>query len=164
MDYFLCNRPATYRDWLQTIDYLGEMANIPMLTIRIHFADYDPFGSGDDDAIELEENESRNIIDSYARAIKPLSILRTKGLKRFFVELPLPATAKSLERKASNVHDYKVAVSELQLWVERLVMGSEYDSRSLPIVRHEDADWYLSPFQRNYYDYADDGSEDAAEE
>jgi len=147
-DYLRDDDPA-YQDWLQTINHLGDLANIPVLTLRVHMAD---IALHPEDAPEYRTNMTREdaqtIVNSYERAIKPLSKLRERGLNRFFADLTLPwvRTAESI-RKRGDESTYIADRREFQAWGERLVMGRDYDSTALRIGAPDEPQWRVSAYE-----------------
>ncbi|TVY16627.1 hypothetical protein LARI1_G005821 [Lachnellula arida] len=153
-DYLGYDEPA-YQDWLQTIDHIGNLANLPMLTLRVSMADIDLEPQYLDEYRTRMSIEKRNtILKVYHRVLKPLLKLRGKGLDRltFFVDLILPvAHTPRFQTQIQENPNYCCAMrTTLRLWGERMVMGSEYDSEKLRTGKPEDAQWQMRSFESVY--------------
>ncbi|TVY87801.1 hypothetical protein LAWI1_G006900 [Lachnellula willkommii] len=151
-DYLGYDEPA-YQDWLQTIDHIGNLANLPMLTLRVSMADIVLEPQYLEEYRTRMSIEKRNtILKVYHRVLKPLSKLRGKGLDRFFVDLILPvAHTPRFQTQIQENPNYCCAMrTTLRLWGERMVMGSEYDSEKLRTGKPEDAQWQMRSFESVY--------------
>lgn len=152
-DDYLGNYEPAYQEWLQTIDRIGDLVNLPMLTLRVHMADISLFPEhAPEYRTQMTEEECQNIVNAYKRAIEPLSKLRGKGLNRFFTDLTLPwgRTAESIRKQNEDPGAYMAELGEFQLWGERLVMGGEYDSRKLRAGKPKEPQWRISAFEHYY--------------
>jgi hypothetical protein len=149
-DYLGESDPA-YQDWLQTINHLGNLATLPVLTLRVHMADIPLFPEhAPEYRTKLTREESQTIVKAYERAIKPLSKLRERGLDRFFADLTLPwgRTAESIKKHEEDPSSFTVERRGLRMWAERLVMGCEYDSTTLRFGEPEEPQWRLEAFEQ----------------
>jgi hypothetical protein len=151
-DYLGDDEPA-YQNWLQTIDHIGDLVNLPVLTLRVHMADICLYPEhAPEYRTKMTEEESQTIVNAYERAIKPLSKLREKGLNRFFTDLTLPwgRTVKSIRKRNEDPSAFMAESRELQLWGERLVMGGAYDSRKQRTGDPDEPQWRISTFEHYY--------------
>ncbi|TVY49540.1 hypothetical protein LOCC1_G000341 [Lachnellula occidentalis] len=142
-DDYLPFGPA-YRDWVRTITHIGNLVNLPMLTLRVSMADIniEPHNAPEY-RTRVHREECDTILMAYCRILKPLSRLRKKGLERFFVDLipPTHRTPRFQRRQQDNPYHYCAAETRLRLWGERMVMGEEYDSEKLRMSKSECVEW-----------------------
>lgn len=72
-DDYLRPHESAYQDWLQTIEYVSKLLNLPMLTLRVHMVDYvchgEPVG---DFRNTLTKEQGMTIIKMYMRTLWPL--------------------------------------------------------------------------------------------
>ena len=128
---YLQNPP--YQDWMRTIDLVKEKLCLPFLTVRFYMTDY------------VSDSEG---IDRFAKAFQtfswillPLSLL--EGLKAFFVHIAWPF-ARRMERRMEHFDFLRSSVELIQMSeqnIERLVMGSRYDSTALRKEQLKKSQW-----------------------
>ncbi|KAF4551764.1 Hypothetical protein D9617_12g036540 [Elsinoe fawcettii] len=110
----LYNKGPVLRWWFETIKILSSKANLPCLTLEVHF-----WGWGYD-ASEYEElgGPGRDKgLDEYTALSRAATEL--KGLKKFFVYFKLFEKA-----------NFDLRWLELERRLEKMVMGPEYDAQS----------------------------------
>jgi len=147
-DDYLCPHEPAYQDWLQTIEYVRERLDLPMLTLRIYMADYILHGElVADFRSTMTKEQGMAILKMYARTLGPLSKLREKGLSRFFADLAYPfAHTRFGLRNPTSVLERS---TELRQRIERLVMGDDYDGTLLETKELGNSQW-LEESLRDY--------------
>ncbi|KAE9379509.1 hypothetical protein N431DRAFT_478510 [Stipitochalara longipes BDJ] len=126
-DDYLRPHETAYQDWLQTIEHVSGLLNLPMLTLRVYMADYILHGEPVADFRKtLTKAQGITIIKMYARTLGPLSKLRENGLGRFFARLAWPFAHTRFA--LSNPTSTREQSAYLQQQIEKLVMGHDYDS------------------------------------
>lgn len=134
------HEPA-YQDWLRTIGCVRGQLYRLSLTIWIYIGrELEGFL----DPANLIEDWLMTAFNMYERSLGPISKLG--GLKRFFVRLALPFTSTRLAqiRRAGAgglIESLEQSKGKLEQCFERLVMGSDYDSRSLQDGQPENSQW-----------------------
>ena len=81
------------------------------------------------------------LFNIYERTLGPISELG--GLKRFFVRLGLPFTSTQLAQlhRDGTIEPLEQLNRKIEQKLERLVMGSDYDSKSLQNGKPENSQW-----------------------
>ena len=154
-DYLRPHEPA-YKDWLQTIDRVGEQLCLPTLTVRVYMADYllhgvDSTPSFRDFRAKMTKEQGMTILKMYARTLGPLSKL--KGLRRLFVHLAWPWRWTRLGRHRCY-HDPEFPqkqIRDAEQRMERFVMGDGYDSSLLGKERLGNSQWLEVALAANEY-------------
>jgi hypothetical protein len=125
-DDYLRPHEAAYQDWLQTIEHVSGLLNLPMLTLRVYMADYILHGEHVADFRKtLTKEQGMTIIKMYARTLGPLSKLRENRLGQFFVHLAWPFAHTRFRRR--NPTSAREQSAYLEQRIERLFMGDNYD-------------------------------------
>ncbi|CZR60241.1 uncharacterized protein PAC_10137 [Phialocephala subalpina] len=126
-DDYLRPHETAYQDWLQTIEHVSGLLNLPMLTLRVYMADYILHGEPVADFRKtLTKEQGMTIVKMYARTLRPLSKLRENGLGQFFARLAWPfAHTRFGLRNPTLAREQSAYLRRL---IERLVMGDDYDS------------------------------------
>lgn len=129
-DYLRTDEPG-YQAWLNTISHIKNKLNLPLLTIRVFFAQW----------IETTGNEGRltnsslstreygcSVVRAYGRILKPFSALI--GLHQFFVDLapPFDRTRPGQVTATKEPERVRFHTDQLEKKVETMVMGIGYDS------------------------------------
>ena len=124
-DHLRLHEPA-YQEWLRMIEYVRGQLCLSSLTLRVFIA----YGGFPCRAGPSKER-AMTILETYARILGPM--LRLSGLYRFFVHLALPFALNQLERRRRHANPVSLEqrIGTLEQRYERLVMGGQYDSRSL---------------------------------
>lgn len=134
-DYLRPHEPA-YRDWLRTIGCVRGQLCLSSLTMRVYIG-YGGF------PYRASANKVRlmTLFNMYERTLGPISKLG--GLKRFFVRLGLPFTSTQLAQlhRDGTIEPLEQLNRKIEQKYERLVMGSDYDSRSLQNGKPENSQW-----------------------
>jgi hypothetical protein len=125
-DDYLRPHELGYQDWLQTIEFMAEVLNLPLLTLRVFMADNIQYlGFESDFRTSLTQDEGFTILKTYFRTLGCLSKLREKGLNRFLVNLAWPwAHKSSVLRNPTRLLEQSM---DLGKRLETYVMGDRYD-------------------------------------
>ena len=127
--WMLAHEPA-YQQWQEAIEIVRDHLTLPVLTLRVYFADkrsYDhPPGPPFRDTMTKER--AMEIYKSYVRVLMPLQGL--KGLSKLFVHVAWPWqwTERGSRRRIEQNDAVRREVRDVEARLERMVMGVSYES------------------------------------
>ena len=141
-EYYLHSDGPAYQEWLQTIEYVKEKFNLPLLTLRIYMAEYNSSGCGSRPFhADMAQEQRVMLVKTYARIVAPLSKLQ--GLRRCFVHIAWPFDWSAAGRRVRyrDVEAQTRGVEALEHKLERCVLGSNYDSTTLGKSKLRRSQW-----------------------
>ncbi|KAI1412061.1 hypothetical protein F5Y13DRAFT_200393 [Hypoxylon sp. FL1857] len=142
--------PPYLLDWTFAVDHLKAHANVANLTIVIHMT----FANSIKDGSRAFYRESRwrdndiaSVVRTHARFLEPLQALRQ--MKRLFVYLEWPWHWSGM--KYGNGIASKTCkncrVDEMEKWLERMVMGDDYDSSVVGKATEPTSEWLYTIYR-----------------
>lgn len=160
-----CSLPtdAMYQDWQCAINHLKEHATLAGLTLIAYIGlaprclDDPPDGKRWSWNLEESRGKMEDLIRAQASILKPLQLLRQ--MKSFIVYLEygwhsdFPDISRSFlpQRKVAGKKHHQ-SVQRAEIWLEKLVMGRAYDSRSLGRLTDRPSQWLWSFHRRGDYE------------
>lgn len=155
------SRPL-YLDWRFAVDHLREHADLRAMTLIIHISLPQPEKRGPSPAALLRRQimwwgeDTAAVLKSYHRLLTPLEALR--GMRRFFVFLEWPwhwtpdSSLPRYHRYPPQTSDaLHATVSRMEIWLEKMVMGAEYNSGVLGKAREVPSFWLQRVWKRGVY-------------
>ncbi|KAI1774983.1 hypothetical protein F4818DRAFT_57464 [Hypoxylon cercidicola] len=135
-----------YSDFCFAIDHLKAHADIPKLTVVLYFASAGSVMHGDLDCIRRELAKSGGdeavALRTYAQLCSCLKTLRC--MRRFFVHLEW-GWHWYFEHSRIDFHsqyeDLNKKVNKMESWLEKLVMGDDYNSESAGKITDQPSIW-----------------------
>ncbi|KAI1385633.1 uncharacterized protein F4822DRAFT_413776 [Hypoxylon trugodes] len=134
-----------YSDWISAVDHLKKYANFDGLTIVAHIRFPNHMEKLRKSANWFESG-TVDIINAHANLLAPLRALRQ--MSRFFVRLEHPyrwtgATYGSLIhcQKLPRRRCTSCQYDDLEVWLEKFVMGGEYDSAAVGKAEDVPSEW-----------------------
>ena len=141
-DYLQPHEPA-YEEWNLTIDKVKEKLNLPLLTVRIYFAEFKSgFNSGPRPFhANVTQAQRSTLLKTYARIVATWSKLQ--GLGRCFVHIawPLDWTAEGRRLRYRDPEFQIRGIQSIEQKLEQRVMGSDYDAASLGKSELRNSQW-----------------------
>lgn len=137
------------KEWEDTLKAVREYLNLPKLTIRVYFSDNRPYEEFH--RLITTKKERLQIYGSYLRVIQPLGQL--KGLERLFVKVAWSWewTWEGRLRGREERERLQREMKDAERWIERMVMGEEYDSGRLGKGEMGTMQWMLDMEGDGYY-------------
>ena len=117
----LTRAAALSQSWLEIINTLAKEANLPLLSLELHFWETYYVWNGDQQwgapgtTFMRQREEETRVRNSYRKFIQPMTALR--GLKNFHVHLALETSGKGLDGRG-----------EIEGEIEKMIMGPDYDA------------------------------------
>jgi hypothetical protein len=150
---YLPSDSAGYRDWITTISYLAEHANLPQLTLKVLMSDvyggyHLPYRRG------LTRAQKVTVLRMYACVLQPLASL--KRPKDLFIDLiyPVDRYERPVSKEQQKLRGNEIINMERRL--EEEIMGEGYDS--VARGKHAMGTWRTSENER-YWGSDDDGDD-----
>lgn len=136
-DYLSVTRPA-YSDWLQTLDYIKDELDTPLMNLHMHMADPEEDSNGTvvggrTYRPNFTKEQSKKAIIMYVRLLKTFTRLR--GFKGFTMHLALPwgwdqADYRRPYRSEELWEAYERKCVHMQEFFGRKILGENYDQFS----------------------------------
>ena len=127
--WMLAHEPA-YQQWQEAIEMMRDHLNLPVLTIRVYFADRLPYDHHSEPSFRdtMTKDQAMEIYKSYMRIVMPLQGL--KGLSKLFVHVAWPWEWTQRGQWRRRVHEDAVEreVRDVEARLERIVMGVGYEN------------------------------------
>ena len=127
--WMLAHEPA-YQHWQEAVAFVRDHLTLPALTLRVDFADKFPYDHPSNPPFRdtMTKELAMEIYMSYIRVMKPLQGL--KGLSKLFVHVAWPWewTERGRWRRREERRGVEREVWDVERRLERMVMGSEYES------------------------------------
>lgn len=127
---------CAYEHWLRTIDLLQTDLCLSRLTLRVYFPD---IGKHNHNYYSQwpEDVDFDAVGKSYYRTLMPLA--RLSGLYRLYVYLHVSGA----RRGPGETDEWRERWHTIEQWIERSVMGNDYDSRAKGKYNLKKSQWSL---------------------
>ncbi|KAI0888586.1 uncharacterized protein GGS22DRAFT_184165 [Annulohypoxylon maeteangense] len=134
-----------YLDLCFAIDHLKAHADMPILTIIVNVNSVPSITNGDREWFYEElVNQRRDKAQVFQAFVQLLNCLKPlRSMRSFFVHIEW-ATHWSVEHPRiglSEHDDLDLRMNEMESWLEKMVMGDEYDSEAMGKLKRQPSIW-----------------------